>query len=72
MVDKVPKGNYVLINGDKSDDNVVAVYNVIMEILNAYQNDINILYSGFMEEWSGKEAAYYTEKEIQFSGDEIN
>lgn len=45
-----------------------------MEILNPYteKGDINIIYSGFMEEWSGKDAAYYTEKILQFSGEEID
>jgi len=67
MLKIVPEGNYVLMNGDKMDNNAIAVYNGIMKVLKPKADNINIVYSGFMDGWSGKEAAFYTEKIINLS-----
>ena len=69
MINIKPKGNYVLINGDKLDNNAVAVYNGFMFGLkqNIEKGEISILYSGFMDGWSGIEAEFYTDKIIRLS-----
>jgi D-xylose transport system substrate-binding protein len=72
LLDIIPEGNYVLINGDKSDNNAVAVYNGIMEVLKPKADNVNIVYSGFMDGWSGKEATFYIEKIINLSGVKID
>ena len=71
IVNIVPKGNYVIINGDVLDNNAHLVYNGIKDVLKNKSN-INILYAGYMTGWSGQEAAYYMKKVIEFSGEDVD
>lgn len=71
---RMPRGNYVLLNGDKADESSVQYYNSTMKMLQPYidTKEINIVYSGFMDDWSGENAEYYTNKIIEFSGLKID
>ncbi len=73
-LEKVPEGNYVLMNGDKADENAVLFYNGTMKVLQPHidSKKINIVYSGYMEGWSGDNAAYYANKIIEFGDTEID
>jgi D-xylose transport system substrate-binding protein len=71
---KVPTGNYVLLNGDKADESSVQYYNSTMKELQPHidAKEINIVYSGFMDEWSGDNAAFYTNKILEFGNTKID
>ncbi|MFN8255056.1 MAG: substrate-binding domain-containing protein [Bacteroidales bacterium] len=71
---KVPRGNYVLLNGDKADESSLQYYNSTMKVLQPYidAKEINIVFSGFMDDWSGVNAAYYTNKILEFSNEKID
>jgi len=74
MVEKVPQGNYVLLNGDKGDQNAIIFQNGILKILQPLieSKKIDLVYSGYIDDWSGENAAFYTDKIIEFSNIEIN
>jgi D-xylose transport system substrate-binding protein len=60
-----PKGNYILLNGDKADKNAVSVKSGILEVLAPQLKSglINIMYDVFVEDWSG-ENAYHEVRSI--------
>ncbi len=74
VIKKVPHGNYVLLNGDKADESSVQYYNSTMKVLQPHidANEINIVYSGFMDDWSGVNAAFYTNKILEFGNTKID
>jgi len=74
MIDKIPHGNYVLLNGDRGDDNAVLFQNGAMKALKPKidSKDINLIYSGYMEEWSGANSAFYIDKIIECSNVKID
>lgn len=73
-LERKPQGNYVIIGGDKSDDNAIVLMNGQKEILKEKvgKGDINILYKGYTSGWSAKEAAYEVEQVIKLSGKNID
>jgi len=74
MINKVPQGNYVLLNGDIKDENAIIFQKGVFKILQPYidSKKINLVYSGYMEDWLGINAAFYTDKIFEFSNVEIN
>jgi len=74
MIKLVPQGNYVLFTGDKGDDNAKIFIDGAIKVLQPSidSKKINIIYSGYMEEWSGKNAAYFTERILEFSNVDIH
>ena len=74
MVDHVPQGNYVLLNGDKGDENAIIFQNGALKVLqpNIDSKKINLIYKGYMEDWLGSNAAFYTDKILEFSNLEVN
>lgn len=70
----IPKGNYVLFNGDRVDDNAKELYEgTIKKLQPSIDNgNINIIYTEFVENWSGENAAFTTKKIIELSGERID
>ncbi len=71
LLKKVPQGKYVLIN---ADNNSSPFYLGAIETLQPYidNNQIEIVYSAFIEGWSPVRAAFYTNKIIEFSNVNID
>jgi D-xylose transport system substrate-binding protein len=71
---KVPKGNYILLEGDKSDMNAVNFEKGQRNILNPKisNGDVNIIYRVFVENWSAVEASYEVEKVLKLTDKQID
>ena len=69
-----PSGNYVLMNGDKSDDNAIMFYNGTMKILQPQidAKRINIVFSTFVEGYDKVNSAFYTDKVLEFANTRID
>jgi D-xylose transport system substrate-binding protein len=65
-----PSGNFVLLNGDKSDENAIKFYNGTMKALQPAidANRVKIIYSAFIEDYSAANAAYFTDMILEYSG----
>jgi len=65
-----PEGNYVLLNGDKSDQNAVWVRKGFHNVLDTFVkvNRIKIAYDVYVDDWSGEEARDITKKYVDLSG----
>jgi ABC-type xylose transport system substrate-binding protein len=74
LINKKPNGNYVLLCGDKTDKNAELIYNGQMSILKPYidNKQINIVYKGFIEDWSSDEAFLTMCNILKCSGDHID
>ena len=74
ILNKVPSGNYVLINGDKSDVNALIEHSGVMKSLNPQIDNgkVNIIYDGFIEAWSPLSARHTMNKVIEFCDKEID
>lgn len=57
---RVPRGNYILMGGDKFDRNGIELQAAIETLLEpkVKSGDINIIYKTFTENWSGEYAAF--------------
>ena len=66
-----PKGNYIILSGDKFDRNAIELQQSIDSVLSPHIQcgDIKILYKTFIEEWSGKNAEYELNQFLAFSGE---
>jgi len=73
-LNKKPKGNYILIGGDKSDINAVNIEEGQREILSdkIKSGEINILYEAFIKGWAPAEAEYEIEKVIKLTDKPID
>ncbi len=73
-ISKVPKGNFVLLNGDKSDANASELYRGSMKVLAPLveHKKINIVYNAFVEEWSDQNAAFLTNRILEFYDEPID
>jgi D-xylose transport system substrate-binding protein len=69
IVKQKPSGNYVLLNGDKTDQNAILVRNGIMKVLQPEidAKRINIMYDIYIEEWSIDNAQNETDKFLKYS-----
>lgn len=72
--DKKPTGNYVLLNGDKAHTAAYEMYSGVKKVLDPAINNksIDILYTGWIENWSGDNAYYYFDKIVEFSNKKID
>jgi D-xylose transport system substrate-binding protein len=72
--DIAPHGNYVLINGDKSDINAIKEYTGVQTVLGPLvtNNQIEIHFSCFIDGWIPADAAYYTAKVLDLSFEKID
>ena len=66
-----PKGNYIILNGDKFDRNAVELKQSIDSVLGPYvkSGSIKILYKTYVENWDGKNAAYELDQALSLSGE---
>lgn len=71
---KKPEGNYVLIGGDKSDDNAISIMRGQNKVLKSHfeSGKINLLYHVYIEGWSTLEAANEIEKVIKLTNKKID
>ncbi len=71
---KIPTGNYVLLEGDKSDMNAVNIEKGQKNILNpkVQSGDVNIIYRVFVDNWSTVEAGYEIEKVLKLTDKQID
>jgi D-xylose transport system substrate-binding protein len=74
VLDKKPEGNYVIFNGDKAHAAAEEINTGLMEIIkpSIESKKINVVYNGWMEGWSGVNSEFYTEKVLEFSGEDID
>lgn len=74
ILNNVHKGNYVLINGDKSDVNAIIEHNGVMKSLKPEieNGNIKLIYDGYIEAWSPKDAEYTMNKIIELSDEKID
>jgi D-xylose transport system substrate-binding protein len=74
VLKKRPEGNYIILNGDKVHQAAIDMNNGIMKILGPAINDkkIDIIYSAWIENWSGTNAFFYANKILEFSGKKID
>ena len=70
----VPKGNYVLINGDKSDINAIIEHDGVMKSLKPQieNGNIKLIYDTYIEAWSPKDAEFTMNKVIELSDEKID
>ena len=73
-INQIPEGNYVLMYGDRTDENAIKIRNGVKNILQPLidANKINIVYEGFTDQWATNNATFYANKIIEFSDTEID
>lgn len=74
VLDRVPKGNYVVICGDPNDENARFVKRGIEAKLEKHikSGDINITYKTFIDDWSKMNAKHKMNKVLDFTIDKID
>ncbi|MFN8255822.1 MAG: substrate-binding domain-containing protein [Bacteroidales bacterium] len=70
ITSRIPNGRFILINGDIADINAVKEYNGVRKVLDPMVDSkkAKIIYSGFMDSWSGDEAAFTVNEIIGLYG----
>ncbi|MDP4209051.1 MAG: substrate-binding domain-containing protein [Bacteroidota bacterium] len=65
-----PEGNYILLGGDKDDQNALLVKKGQLSVLDPFlkSGKIKIIYSTFIESWSGDNARHEMEKYLDLGG----
>jgi D-xylose transport system substrate-binding protein len=73
LVNRAPKGNYVLIAGSPDDEGAKALHDVQMKVLQPYidRGDIHIVGDGYMKDWLPSHAYLFTLKAIDSSHGDI-
>ncbi|MCF8363411.1 MAG: substrate-binding domain-containing protein [Prolixibacteraceae bacterium] len=73
-VNKVPKGNYVMLWGDPGDVNAISIKEAQDEMLKPYidRGDIKIVYKGFIDDWSRDNAYYMMSHILTFTDQKID
>lgn len=73
-LEKVPKGNYILLNGDKADENATVFYNGTMKVLKPQieNGNVKVKYTAYIEGWSGENSNYVASEILEFSRDKID
>jgi D-xylose transport system substrate-binding protein len=71
---KVPKGNYVLLWGDASDDNARVMQKAQMEYLQPYidAGNVNVVYKAYIDDWNYENALHKMNKILDFSDEKID
>jgi len=69
-----PNGNYIVLNGDKGDENALkfhdGTYKVLQPEIDA--NRIKIVFSTFVEDYSHANAAFYADEALEFSQNKVD
>lgn len=74
LVERVPKGNYVVLAGSQLDHNAVVVRDAQLAVLQPFvkRGDIKIIMDKWTKEWSNEEAYVTMTEEIEASKGEIS
>jgi D-xylose transport system substrate-binding protein len=74
VLKRKPTGNFILLNGDKAHAAAADVNRGVMKVLKPLleAGKIKLIYNGWMSNWSGDNAKYYTNKIIEFSGEKVD
>jgi D-xylose transport system substrate-binding protein len=73
LVEQVPEGDYIIINGSKNDSNSEMLYEGAMNILQPYIDDkkINILAETWVDGWIRESAYDFLSEELKTNGDKV-
>lgn len=73
-MERVPKGNYVILKGGPSDHNAHLVYEGNMNILEPFvkNGDVTIVADQWCEDWSPQEALRHTENALTASNNKVD
>ena len=73
-IKKVPTGNYVLLWGDAGDVNAVSIKEAQEQTLKPYidNGDINVVYKGFVDNWSSENAYHKMSNILAFTDQPID
>ncbi|MGF7139084.1 sugar ABC transporter substrate-binding protein [Roseimarinus sediminis] len=73
-ISKVPKGNYVMLWGDPGDLNAVFIKEAQEEYLKPFvdRGDINIVYKGYVDNWTAENAYHKMSEILDFSDQKID
>lgn len=63
-----PDGNFILIGGDKADQNAVLVKKGQMDVLKNYEGKIKICYNIYVEDWANDNAYQELKRFLNLSG----
>ena len=68
-----PSGNYILLGGDKADQNAIWVRNGVMKALNPFlgKESIKVKYDIYVEDWSGDNARNEIQKYLDLSNNAV-
>ena len=74
LVERVPKGNYFLLEGDKTDNNAYLFYQGQMEVLQPYvdNGDIKIVAEQWADSWKEENALSLTENVLTGADNKID
>lgn len=74
VLKKNPSGNFILFNGDKIHNAALEMNQGINQVLGPEieKGKIKIIFSGWIENWSGKNASFVTGKIFEFAGVKID
>ena len=69
-----PTGNYMLLLGDRADQNAIFVQEGIMKVLQPLVSSgkIKIVYQSYIERWQGSEAYLEVDRFLRFSKDSLD
>jgi D-xylose transport system substrate-binding protein len=67
LVERAPKGNYVLIGGSPGDEGARVIHNSQMKVLQPYvdRGDVKIVADGYIQDWVASEAYVFMLKAIE-------
>ncbi len=70
--EKVYKGDYIILKGDKNDYNSLSVYDGMMQYVEPIKEDLNIILDEFVEGWSAETAKDMIKQAIIANNNEID
>jgi D-xylose transport system substrate-binding protein len=67
LVERAPKGNYVLIGGSPNDEGARAIHDAQMKVLQPYveRGDIKVVADGYIQDWVASQAYLFMLKAIE-------
>lgn len=73
LVEKVPKGGYMIVSGAENDSNSKMIYNGALSVLQPYidRGDIEILAETWVEGWTRENAYDFVSEQINTYGEEV-
>ncbi len=67
LVDRAPKGNYVLIGGSPGDEGARVIHNSQMKVLQPYvdRGDVKVVADGYIQDWVASDAYLFMLKALE-------